>query len=240
MERLWLAPTLVIVSLLVLGPLLAFFHVLPPLAGFSLVLLAVLVGVVFGIGLAAASAFATVTNKPWRARAVRAAIVPLLVGLPVLGLATMSKVPAIHDISTDLTNRIEFTPDVAAASPNQDPPEEQRAIVEELQKSGYPDIAPVDLSVPPAQAFALAKSVAEKMPGWNVTTADADSGRIEATATSRVFHFVDDIVIRVRGDGEGARVDLRSRSRVGQSDLGANAARIRAFAAELEKAAKAS
>jgi uncharacterized protein (DUF1499 family) len=236
MERLWLAPTFVIVSLLILGPLLAFFHVVPGIAGFSLVLLAILVGVVFGIGLAAASAFATVTNKPWRPRAVRGAIVPLLVGLPVLALASMSKVPAIHDISTDLTDRIEFTPDVAASSTNKDPEPEMRARVEQLQKSGYPDIAPIDLSVPPAQAFALAKSVAEKMPGWNVTSADTESGRIEATATSRIFHFVDDIVIRVRPDGEGSRVDLRSRSRVGQSDLGANAARIRVFKAELEKA----
>jgi uncharacterized protein (DUF1499 family) len=74
------------------------------------------------------------------------------------------------------------------------------------------------------------------MPGWIVTNADLDSGRIEATATSRIFHFVDDVVIRVRPDGAGSRVDLRSRSRVGQSDLGANAERIRAFCAELAKA----
>ncbi len=235
MERLWLAPTFAIVSLLILGPLLAYFHVVPGLAGFSLVLLAVLVGVVFGIGLAAASAFATVTNKPWRPRSVRAAIVPLLVGLPILALASMSKVPAIHDISTDLENRIEFTPDVAAASSNQDPPAEQRAIVEGLQKSGYPDIAPVVLALPADQAFVRAKAVAEKMPGWNVTHADAETGRIEATATSKLFHFVDDIAIRVRPEGAGSRVDLRSRSRVGQSDLGANAARIRAFSAELVK-----
>ncbi len=236
MERLWLVPTYAIVTLLVLGPLLAFFRIVAPLAGFSLVLLAVLIGVVFGIGLAAASAFATVTDKPWRPRAVRAAILPLLVGLPALGLASMSKVPAIHDISTDLEDRIEFTPDVAAASPNKDPEPEQRAVVEGLQKSGYPDIAPIELAVPPDQAFARAKSVAEKMPRWNVTSADSASGRIEATATSRLFHFVDDVVIRVRPSAAGSRIDVRSRSRVGQSDLGANAARIRAFAEELKKA----
>jgi len=235
MERLWLAPTFVIVTLLIVGPLAAFFHILPPLAGFSLVLLAILIGVVFGIGLAAASAFATVTNKPWRPRAVRAALVPLLVGLAAFAMVLRSKVPAIHDISTDLTNRIEFTPEVIAISMNKDPEGEQRAFVDELQKSGYPDLAPIDLSLPPAQAFTVAKSVAEKMPGWNVTNADADAGRIEATATSRIFHFVDDVVIRVQPDGEGSRIDLRSRSRVGQSDLGANAARIRAFAAEVAK-----
>ncbi|MFI5314080.1 MAG: DUF1499 domain-containing protein [Myxococcota bacterium] len=234
MERLWFTPSFVILSLLLVGPLTAYTHILPPLAGFSLVLLAVLVGVVFGIGLAGAAAFATVTAKAWRPRAVRAAIVPLLVGLPVLGLASMSKVPAIHDISTDLTNRIEFSPEVIAVSMNKDAEGEQRAQVESLQRSGYPDIAPSALSVPPEQAFARAKAVADAMPGWLVTNADLEKGRIEATATSRLFHFVDDIVIRVTPDGAtGSRVDLRSRSRVGQSDLGANAARIRAFSAEL-------
>jgi uncharacterized protein (DUF1499 family) len=236
MERLWLAPTYVIVTFLVIGPLGAFFHILPPFTGFSLVLLAILVGVVFGIGLAAASAFATVTAKPWRPRAVRAAIVPLLVGLAALGLVLRSKVPAIHDISTDLTDRIEFTPDVAAISMNKDPEPQQREIVDGLQKGAYPDIAPIQLALPPDQAFARAKAVADEMPGWTVTNADAESGRIEAIATSRIFHFVDDIVIRVRSDGGGSRVDLRSRSRVGQSDLGANAARIRAYAAALGKA----
>ena len=138
MERLWYTPTFVILSLLLVGPLTAYAHILPPLAGFSLVLLAVLVGVVFGIGFAAAAAFATVTAKAWRPRAVRAAIVPLLVGLPVLGMASMSKVPAIHDISTDLANRIEFSPEVIAISMNKDPEGDLRASVESLQKSVCP------------------------------------------------------------------------------------------------------
>jgi uncharacterized protein (DUF1499 family) len=235
MERLWLAPTFTILTFLFLGPLLAFLHVVPPLMGFSFVLLAVLVGVVFGIGLAGASAFATVMNKPWRPRAVRGAIVPLLVGLPVLALASLSHVPAIHDISTDPGDRLEFAPEVIASSMNKDPEGEERVRVESLQKSGYPDIAPIHLDLPRDQAFARAKAVADHMPHWEVTHADADAGRIEATATSTLFHFVDDLVIRVRADDVGSRVDVRSRSRVGQSDLGANAKRIRAFAEALRK-----
>lgn len=235
MERLWSVPTYVILTLLVIGPLGAYLHLLSPLAGFSLVLFAVLVGVVFGIGLAGAAAFAAATGKAWRRRALRASLVPLLVGVPALLLATTSKVPPIHDISTDLEDRIEFTPDVAASSMNKDPEPEARAVVESYQKSGYPDLAPIQLALPPDQAFARAKAVAEAMPGWQVTNADSQSGRIEATATSRIFHFVDDVVIRIRPDAGGSRIDLRSRSRVGQSDLGANAARIRAFAAEISK-----
>ena len=236
MERLWYVPTYAILTLVVIGPLLAFLHVVQPIVGFSFVLLAVLIGVVFGMGLAAAAAFASVTQKSWRARALRGALLPLSVGLLAIGLVATSKVPAIHDISTDLDDRIEFTPDVAAASPNKDPQPEQRAIVEGMQKTGYPDIAPIQLALPPDQAFAKAKTVAEAMPGWQVTNADLASGRIEATATSRLFHFVDDIVIRVRPDAGGSRIDLRSRSRVGQSDLGANAARIRTYTAEIKKA----
>ena len=235
MERLWYVPTYAILTFLALGPLLAFLHVVPPLAGFSLVLLAVLVGVVFGIGLAGAAAFASVTQKSWRPRAVRGALLPLSVGLLAIGMATTSKVPPIHDISTDLDDRIEFTPDLAAASANKDAQGQDRTMVDEMQKSGYPDLAPIQLALPPDQAFAKARAVAEAMPGWQVTNADLESGRIEATATSRLFHFVDDIVIRVRPDAGGSRVDLRSRSRVGQSDLGANAARIRAYTAEMKK-----
>ena len=97
------------------------------------------------------------------------------------------------------------------------------------QKSGYPDLAPIQLALPPDQAFARAKAVAESMPGWQVTNADSETGRIEATATSRVFHFVDDIVIRVRPDAGGSRIDMRSRSRDGLERPGRERERVRAF-----------
>jgi len=234
MERLWLVPTYVIVSFIAIGPLAAHFRILPPLVGFGLLLLAILVGIVFGIGLAGAAAFASVTNKPWRRRAVRAAIVPLAVGLPALALASLSKVPAIHDISTDLDDRLEFSPAVAAASPNKDYEGPMRTMVDDQQRESYPDIAPARLALAPADAFARAQKTATGMPGWEVTNADPASGRIEATATSSFFHFVDDVLIRVRPDGDGSRVDVRSRSRVGQGDMGANAKRIRAYLAALQ------
>jgi uncharacterized protein (DUF1499 family) len=75
------------------------------------------------------------------------------------------------------------------------------------------------------------------MPGWQVTGEDAAAGRIEAVATSRLFRFRDDVVIRVQAgpQEQGARIDVRSRSRIGQSDLGANAERIRAFLARVRE-----
>jgi uncharacterized protein (DUF1499 family) len=65
--------------------------------------------------------------------------------------------------------------------------------------------------------------------GWEIVAADPAHGRIEATDTTRFFGFKDDVVIRIRPEGSGSRVDVRSKSRVGRSDVGANAARIRAF-----------
>ena len=85
------------------------------------------------------------------------------------------------------------------------------------------------LSQPAEAAFEQAKAAAEDM-GWKIKSEDKNAGLIEATATSLWYGFKDDIVIRLRaGEGGGTVVDLRSVSRVGMSDMGANAARIRAF-----------
>ena len=82
----------------------------------------------------------------------------------------------------------------------------------------------------PVDVFARSLEAAESL-GWEIVSASEDEGRIEATATTLWFGFKDDVVIRVRPDNGGSRVDLRSVSRVGGGDLGANAARIRAFIA---------
>jgi len=66
-----------------------------------------------------------------------------------------------------------------------------------------------------------------------VVASDAAAGRIEATATTRWFGFKDDVIVRIRPEAAGSRVDVRSVSRVGRGDLGANAARVREFLAKL-------
>jgi uncharacterized protein (DUF1499 family) len=69
--------------------------------------------------------------------------------------------------------------------------------------------------------------------GWRIVATDGIEGRIEATATTAWFGFQDDVVIRVQPAGQGSRVDIRSASRVGRSDVGANAKRIREFLSKL-------
>jgi uncharacterized protein (DUF1499 family) len=104
-----------------------------------------------------------------------------------------------------------------------------------LQKSAYPDVAPLKTALPVAKAFDEALAAAKSMPGWTIVAFDPAAGRIEASQQSRWFRFTDDIVIRVAGDEVGSRIDMRSTSRQGRSDFGVNAARIRAYMGALRQ-----
>ena len=150
----------------------------------------------------------------------------------VIFLARAKSVPPIHDITTDMGDPPAFVALAGErrASPNglaYGGPETAAA-----QKKAYPDIAPRVTSESPAQAFVRAVAVAQSM-GWQVVATDPASGRIEATATTAWFGFKDDIVVRIRPEATGSRLDVRSISRVGISDVGANAARIRAYLEKL-------
>ena len=149
---------------------------------------------------------------------------------------TGSSVPRIHDITTDTENPPQFSAVLPArAAENAATSVYEGAELARLQKEGYPDIAPLKVSLDADKAFAAALDVAKSMPGWTIVAADAPDHRIEASQSSRWFHFTDDIVIRVSADGSGSRIDMRSLSRQGRSDFGVNAARIRSYMAELRK-----
>ncbi len=140
--------------------------------------------------------------------------------------------PPIHDISTDLENPPTFEAilPLRADAPND---LERTSDVTELQRHGYPDLAPVTLPIPLDQTFDRALAVAQEA-GWQIVTADKSSGRIEATDTTRWFGFKDDVVVRLTPWGAGTRVDLRSVSRMGRSDIGTNARRIRLYLDRLQ------
>lgn len=153
-----------------------------------------------------------------------ACLVPLIAGT----LNPQPRAAPIHDITTDLVNPPEFEvldetragarntleyggPDTAAA-----------------QTASYPEIGPLNTDLSPDAAYQRALAVAEDM-GWEIVAADAERRRFEATARTRVFYFADDVVVVVSALGDGSRIDIRGVSRVGRSDQGVNAARIRAF-----------
>jgi uncharacterized protein (DUF1499 family) len=235
MNPYWLAPAIAIAVPLVLGPLGAWLRLLRPDTGFFLLGMAIFLALAASVALAAAAAYATVTARPWRRSALRAAILP--VGLVVAAIAYLQSndAPAIHDVSTDLVERPGFSgdppPDPALAREVR----EELAFSAKKQREAYPDLAPLSLPEPPAAVYARALELAGRMPRWQVLRADAAALEIEASATSRIFGFVDDVAIRVRGESGGARIDVRSRSRLGQGDFGVNAARIRAFMRALQR-----
>jgi uncharacterized protein (DUF1499 family) len=101
-----------------------------------------------------------------------------------------------------------------------------------LQRTGYPDIAPLLVKQAPDAVFAQALALVNER-GWTVLASDAAEGHIEAVATSRLFGFADEVGIRITPEGSGARVDMRSRSRLGKIDRGTNAKRIRAYLGDL-------
>jgi uncharacterized protein (DUF1499 family) len=159
-------------------------------------------------------------------------ILSVAVAMPPIYLWQQAEaLPEIHDISTDTNNPPRFVaivPFRKGASNSID----HRADTAALQKQGYPDIGPTVLSVPPEQALQLAERAARAM-GWDIVAVAPGDLRIEATDTTPMFGFKDDIVIRVSANGSGSRVDARSLSRIGSSDLGTNAKRIRSFMREL-------
>jgi uncharacterized protein (DUF1499 family) len=166
---------------------------------------------------------------PVRGRAGLALLVAVacLAG-PLLFSRQVKRVPMIHDITTDTDDPPVFVEIVARRAGAANPPEYDGPDVAAKQRSAYPDIRPLHLDDPPARAFERALAAARAM-GWEIVGADAATGRIEATATTRWFGFKDDVVIRVRAEGQGSKIDVRSKSRVGRSDLGKNASRIRDY-----------
>lgn len=145
-------------------------------------------------------------------------------------------VPAIHDISTDTITPPGYV-EAAAIRREQKAPNglEYSAEVAAQQLARYPDVAPVFLATPPDDAYRKALDLVRSR-GWTVVATDEAGRRIEATDTTYFFGFKDDVAIRVSAIPDGSsRIDMRSVSRIGRSDVGVNAKRIRAFLADLTK-----
>ena len=152
--------------------------------------------------------------------------------IPFQWQRTARSAPPIHDITTDLENppAFEAVVPLRAEAPNT---LERPPMLTQQQRDGYPDLAPITLPQPPAEVFDRALAVAQEA-GWEIVTADKSTGRIEATDTTRWFGFKDDVVVRIMPWGSGTRVDVRSVSRVGRSDLGTNARRIQRYLEALQ------
>ena len=189
------------------------------LAALALTLVAVILAWMYG------------PRRALAASAAGLALSLLVAGPPLYYWRALDRVPRIHDISTDTDNPPRYVA-VLPLRKGAENPTDYSAEVAAEQKRAYPDIAPAMLDASPAQAFARAERAARAM-GWDIVAAAPGDLRIEATDTTLLFGFKDDIVVRVTPSGNGSRVDVRSLSRVGRSDFGVNANRIRKFLRQL-------
>lgn len=153
----------------------------------------------------------------------------LAFGVPATWYRTAKRVPMIHDITTDTENPPEFVSIVPLRKDAPNPAEYGGQEIAAKQHAAYPDIRPLEIGTSMATAFAKALATARQM-GWRIVEGNPREGRIEATATTRWFGFKDDIVIRIAPTSNNrCRLDIRSVSRVGKSDIGTNARRIRTY-----------
>jgi len=150
----------------------------------------------------------------------------------LLGIVSAGKYPEIHDITTDMADPPVFVhvQELRGKSANS---LEINAETLSMQDTAYPGIKTMHSHLELGEAFAQASAVATKM-GWEVTYSDQAEGIIEAVDTTKIMAFKDDIIIRLRNTDDGTLIDLRSASRVGRSDLGANAKRIREYMARFK------
>lgn len=170
--------------------------------------------------------------------------------VPVQMRADFTANPFIHDITTDFDNppQIDAAADLPRKNParyagdNPVPNRQDGQTTAEAQRAAFPDIAPIELGGDVQSVAARVRAVIGEMNmeiladgPISAFGADSEIWRIEAAHTSPFFGFIDDFIVRLTPQENGTvRVDMRSKSRVGGSDLGANAKRVRDFAARLK------
>ncbi|WP_271078366.1 DUF1499 domain-containing protein [Aurantiacibacter sp. MUD61] len=164
----------------------------------------------------------------------------LVLSLVMLGvfytqvIAPARSAPFMHDITTD----VDDPPQFQTLPLRDDYLEMYEGDIEawrSAHRESYPDLEPVIIDQPPELVIADARALAEER-GWEIAEYSPEAGRLEATATAGFIRFFDDVVVEVTPIADGStRVDMRSISRVGGSDLGYNAARIEAFLSDLEE-----
>ena len=156
--------------------------------------------------------------------------------------------PFIHDLTTDFENPPAIV--AAAAAPRKNPPDyvgaetaprdEEGRTIAEAQRAAFPDIVAIyvraNLDETKAAALDAFDRMELKLLAEGPAGADEAAGwRLEAVATSFWYGFKDDFVVRLSPQDDGRmRIDMRSKSRVGTSDLGANAKRMRDFAGHMD------
>ena len=157
----------------------------------------------------------------------------IAIAIPLSMLNKGKSVPPIHDISTDLVNPPEFVviAPLRADAPN--PVEYAGVEVATQQRAAYPELQTLNYTQSKSELVEATKQAIDHL-GWQLVNIDTNQGIIEATDRTMWFGFKDDVIVRITDNGSKRLVDIRSKSRVGGSDLGKNAERIHGFIEELD------
>ncbi|WP_010200705.1 DUF1499 domain-containing protein [Psychrobacter sp. PAMC 21119] len=158
----------------------------------------------------------------------------IAVAMPLSMMNKGKSVPPIHDISTDLINppKFEAIAPLRADAPN--PVEYAGAEAAKKQRDAYPDLKTLSYTQSQSELVKATEQAVNNL-GWDLVNSDVDKGIVEATDSTMWFGFKDDVVVRVTDNDSERLLDIRSKSRVGGSDLGKNAERIHDFINELDK-----
>jgi uncharacterized protein (DUF1499 family) len=214
------------VGAFVAGPVLAHFHILPALAGFGVFVLGGLLGVI-------AVVLGIVRVARGGGAGAGLAVGAVLTIAFLIVAAGGRNVPRINDITTDTAHPPQFVAAGSIAANHGRDMTYPGPSFAEQQRAGYPDLAPLKVAASPDEVYKRVVATAQQMPTWQITRNDATARALEGVDTTWLFRFQDDFVIEVQPQDGGSVVQMRSKSRDGKGDVGANAARIKAFFAKL-------
>lgn len=205
------------------------------MTGFAILKWAAICGIAAALAMVIGILFFRSRTRAHLVLAGAAVAVGLVVaGIPTNWLMTAHRLPRINDITTDTESPPRFVSIIPLRRDATSPVEYGGPKVASQQIRAYPDVKPAVLALPPDKSFTLVLAASKKM-GWRIVDTNPNEGRIEASDTTFWYGFIDDIVVRVRAEAGGSRVDVRSLSRVGLSDVGTNARRIEKFMKVLKK-----
>lgn len=167
-------------------------------------------------------------NIRWGATFVYAILALITIGMPLSMMNKVKSVPPIHDITTDVNNPPMFDAIIELRKDAPNPVAYEGGEITKQQLDAYPDLKTQVFAASISELYPHALSTVKDL-GWEIAASNTENHTIEATDTTLWFGFKDDVVIRLTTQGEKTLVDVRSKSRVGGSDLGKNAERINTF-----------
>jgi uncharacterized protein (DUF1499 family) len=212
----------------------AHFELIAPFSGFQLMLAGLAfaaLGLVCGL-IAVPMTLFSAKRRSARGRALMGTFVCVALVVPIIMVIGQThQYPLINDITTDTDHPPVFVKALELQpQPGRDMTYNPQVAAIQKAAPAYSDLAPLKMAGPPAEVFAKAAILAGRIPTWLITRNDPQTHTLEGIATSGLFKFHDDFIVEVRpADGGGSLVEMRSKSRDGKGDLGANYHRIMSF-----------